>query len=151
MLPEGSPPVFLPAADRRPPRLRFVTDSNAPPPGFYEGADGRRRWWNGAGWSDSRTRGVVHGGGLREEERRAILDRAVAKYVENGYMVQANTGRQAVVVKRQRLNVPLNLLLALFTGGVWLIFLAVRLTNWPTDRVVLTVNDQGDLTGDFSS
>ena len=128
-----------------------MPDSNAPPPGFYEGADGRRRWWNGAEWSDTSTRGVVIGGGLPEDQRRAILDRAVARYVANGYSVQSNTGRQAVVVKRQRINLLLNLLLVLITGGLWLIFLAVRLLNWPTDRVVLTVNDQGDLTGDFSS
>lgn len=128
-----------------------MVDASVPPPGFYEGADGRRRWWNGSEWSDARTRGVATGGGLPEDQRRAILDRAVARYVAHGYSVQSNTGRQAVVVKRQRINLLLNLLLIVITGGVWLIVFAVRLLNWPTDRVVLTVNGQGDLTGDFSS
>lgn len=84
------------------------------------------------------------------EERRAILDRAVTKYVQHGYSVRSNTGRQAVVAKRQTVNVPLNVLLALLTGGLWLVLLALRLLNWPTDRVVLTVDDDGELRGEFS-
>jgi hypothetical protein len=88
---------------------------------------------------------------LTDEERRRILDRAVAKYVEHGYSVRSNDGRRAVVAKRQSVNVLLNLLLVLVTGGIWLIFLALRLLNWPTDRAVLTVDPSGELRGEFSS
>lgn len=87
---------------------------------------------------------------LTDAERRAVLDRAVTRYVQHGYTVRSNTGRQAVVTKRQRVSVLLNLLLALLTGGLWLIVLALRLLNWPTDRVVLTVEDSGELRGEFS-
>lgn len=87
---------------------------------------------------------------LTDGERRSILDRAVTKYVQHGYSVRSNTGRQAVLVKRQSVNVPLNALLALLTGGLWLILLALRLLNWPTDRVVLSVDESGELQGEFS-
>lgn len=87
---------------------------------------------------------------LTDAERRSILDRAVTKYVQHGYSVRSNTGRQAVVVKRQTVNVPLNLVLVILTGGFWLILLALRLLNWPTDRVVLSVDESGELQGEFS-
>lgn len=87
---------------------------------------------------------------LTDEERRSILDRAVTKYVERGYSLRSNTGRQAVVAKRQSVNVPLNLVLAILTGGFWLILLAIRLLNWPTDVVVLSVDESGELQGRFS-
>jgi hypothetical protein len=87
---------------------------------------------------------------LTDAERRAILDRAVTTYVRHGYTVRSNTGRQAVVVKRQSVNVPLNALLALATGGLWLIVLALRLLNWPVDQAVLTVDGSGELRGEFS-
>jgi hypothetical protein len=87
---------------------------------------------------------------LTDEERRSILDRAVTRYVEHGYRVRSNTGRQAVVAKRQSVNVPLNAVLAILTGGFWLILLAVRLLNWPTDLVVLSVDETGELQGRFS-
>ena len=88
--------------------------------------------------------------GLTDAERRAILDRAVTKYVQHGYTVASRTGRQAVVSKRQRVNVPLNTLLVLLTGGLWLGVVAVRLLDWPTDRVLLSVDESGELRGDFS-
>ena len=87
---------------------------------------------------------------LSDEERRSILDRAVTKYVQHGYSVRSNTGRQAVVAKRQSVNVPLNLVLAILTGGFWLILLAIRLLSWPTDLVVLSVDESGELQGEFS-
>lgn len=114
-----------------------MTGSSAPPPGSSTGDDpdrlattGRRR--------------------LSDADRRSILDRAVTKYAQHGYSVVSNTGRQAVVSKRQRVNVPVNALLALLTGGLWLVVLALRLLNRPVDRVVLTVDDSGDLRGEFS-
>jgi len=87
---------------------------------------------------------------LTDEERRAILDRAVTKYVQHGYRVRSNSGRQAVVAKRQPVNVLLNAVLAILTGGFWLILLAIRLLNWPTDVVVLSVDESGVLQGEFS-
>jgi hypothetical protein len=94
--------------------------------------------------------GRASGPRLTDEERRSILDRAVTKYVQHGYSVRSNTGRQAVVAKRQAVNLPLNAVLAILTGGFWLILLAIRLLNWPTDLVVLSVDESGELQGEFS-
>jgi hypothetical protein len=130
-----------------------MSESTAPAPGFYSDETGRRRWWDGSAWTNHFVdpAGIARGGQLSEAERRAILDHAVARYVEHGYRVESNTGRQAVVSKKQRVSVLLNLLLTLITGGLWLIVLAVRLLNWPTDRAVLTVTASGELQGEFSS
>jgi hypothetical protein len=123
-----------------------MADSSAPPPGFSVDETGRRRWWSGTGWTEPApdSAGVVRAGRPSEAQLRDILDRAVSKYLEHGYSVRSIRGRRAVVTKRQRVNVLLNLLLALVTGGLWLIVLAVRLLNWPTDRVVLTIDDRGE-------
>jgi hypothetical protein len=130
-----------------------MSETSTPPPGFYSDSTGRRRWWNGSAWTEHVVDpgGVARGGQLSDDERRAMLDRAVAKYVQHGYTVKSHTGYQAVVVKRQRVNVLLNLGLSLITGGLWLIVLALRLLNWPTDRAVLSVDAAGELHGEFSS
>jgi hypothetical protein len=130
-----------------------MTDPTAPPPGFYSDASGRRRWWDGTRWTDHFVDpgGVARGGQLSDAERSAILERAVARYVEHGYAVEYSTGTRAVVAKRQRVNFLLNVALVVITGGFWLIVLAVRLTNWPKDRAVLTVDPAGELRGEFSS
>ena len=131
-----------------------MTESNSPQPGFYRDETGRQRWWDGRAWTEYADDGDVittRSGRLTDAERRRILDRAVAKYVRHGYTVKSNDGRQAVVAKRQSVNVLLNLLLVIITGGIWLIILALRLLNWPTDRAVLTVDASGELRGEFSS
>lgn len=94
---------------------------------------------------------VSRGRRLSDAERRATLDRAVGRYVLHGYSETFNDGHQAVLVKRQRVNVPLNLALTIITGGFWLVVLALRLLNWPTDRAILTVDASGELSGEFSS
>jgi hypothetical protein len=130
-------------------RYRPAMAQSSPQPGFYTDESGRRRWWSGTEWTD--VTAIVRDGELTDQERRAILDRAVTKYVERGYRVDSNTGRQAVVSKRQRVHLLSNLLLTLVTGGLWLIVLAIRLLNWPSDRAVLTVDASGRLQGEFSS
>jgi hypothetical protein len=74
----------------------------------------------------------------------------VTKYVRHGYTVASNTGRQAVVSKRRRVNVPLNTVLVVLTGGLWLAVVAVRLLDRPTDRVLLSVDGSGELRGECS-
>jgi hypothetical protein len=130
-----------------------MAESTSPPAGFYSDETGRRRWWDGTGWTNHFVDpgGIALGGQLTASERQAILDRAVARYVQHGYRVQSHTGTQAVVARRQRVHVLPNLLLAVVTGGIWLGFLGIRLLNWPTDRAVLSVDASGELTGEFSS
>lgn len=78
------------------------------------------------------------------------LDRAVAAYLSNGYRLVFLSPRRAVLERRQQLRVLLNLALTLLTGGFWLLVLALRLLNWPKDRVVLTVDRHGVLVPEFS-
>ena len=89
--------------------------------------------------------------GATEAERRSVLDHAVASYVANGYRVESDTPWRAVVAKRQRVHFWSNLGLIVVTGGFWLVVLALRLTNWPVDRAVLWVDEDGRLLGEFSS
>ncbi|MFD1722136.1 hypothetical protein [Amnibacterium endophyticum] len=86
-------------------------------------------------------------GGTASDE----LDRAVATYVGHGFQVVFLSPRRAVLERRQRVHVLLNVALTLVTGGIWLLFLAIRLLNWPKDRVVLTLDDHGVLVPEFSS
>ena len=130
-----------------------MSEAAGPPAGFYEDGAGSRRWWDGSGWADRFEGGRVvteEPGTMSDAEQRVVLDRVVAKYVQHGYSVQSNTGRQAVVTRRQRVQVGLNLALTVLTGGIWLLVLAIRLLNWPTDRVVLTIDRHGVLTPEFS-
>jgi hypothetical protein len=134
--------------------VRSMSEASAPPPGFFSDATGRRRWWDGTAWTehvDEADLATAPDGRLLDAgQRRAILDRAVTTYVGHGYRVESNTGVQAVITKRQRVNVLLNVALVVVTGGVWLVFLALRLLNWPVDRVVLTVQPTGELVPEFS-
>jgi hypothetical protein len=127
-----------------------VSDSSAPSAGYFLDANGVRRWWDGAAWADGRVPVPRWDQRASDADRRALLDRAVTRYVQNGYVVQSNTGRQAVVGRRQQVKVLLNLALALVTGGLWLVVLAIRLLDWPVDRVVLTVDEWGVLNAQFS-
>jgi hypothetical protein len=130
-----------------------MAEPTSPPPGFYSDETGRRRWWDGTGWTNQFVEpgGAALDGRLTPGERRAILDRAVARFVRNGYTVESNTGTQAVVAKRQRISWLPNILLAIVTGGLWLVVLAIKLIDWPRDRAVLTIDASGELQGEFSS
>lgn len=88
---------------------------------------------------------------MSDAERRAVLDHAITTYALNGYKVESDTGWRVVVGKRQRVHVLSNFALVLLTGGLWLVVLAIRLTNWPVDRAVLSVDVDGRLLGEFSS
>lgn len=90
-------------------------------------------------------------GAWSADDRREMLDRAVETYARHGYTVRSRSAFRAVVARRQRVQVPLNLLLVILTGGLWLIVLALRLLNWPLDSVVLVVDEHGTLIPEFSS
>jgi hypothetical protein len=122
-----------------------------PPAGYFVDADGRRRWWDGSAWLDREPNAVAVRRGPSDEERREVLDRAVATYARHGYTVRSRSAFRAVVAKRQRVHLWMNLALVLVTGGFWLLVLAIRLLNWPLDSVVLVVDDHGSVIPEFSS
>jgi hypothetical protein len=55
------------------------------------------------------------------DERRAILDRAVAEDVRSGWRVMSQSGTQAQLVKGKHTNHVLHLLLTIITLGLWAI------------------------------
>ena len=133
-----------------------MSDSVAPPPGFYEDASGRRQWWDGSAWTDhfqprEPTEVEALRAELTEAERRAVLERVVDSYVQEGYKLESLSSWQAVVTRRQRVRIGVNLALTVVTAGFWLVILALRLLNWPVDRAVLNVDAHGKLEGAFSS
>jgi len=60
------------------------------------------------------------------EERKELLARAVANEIRQGWRVESQTDYQAVIVRGQRPNHMLHLILTLVTLGLWgLVWIAV--------------------------
>ncbi|TXS24486.1 hypothetical protein [Streptomyces sp. gb1(2016)] len=94
-----------------------------PPPGYYGASTGT---------PDATQRGL-------------ILDWVVSRRVAAGWRVESRSGSQAVLVRGQPVNHVLHAFLTVFTclvwGGVWAV---LALTN-DVERVVLTVDAQGQV------
>lgn len=71
------------------------------------------------------------------------LDAAVADYVTRGWAVESRSANQAVMARKSTIGWFWNTLLALFTGGLWLIVVAYRVINRKVYRVVLTFDGIG--------
>lgn len=61
------------------------------------------------------------------EERKALLARAVANEVRNGWNVQSQTDFQAIMVKGDRTSHGLHIFLSIVTLGLWLIVWGIML------------------------
>ena len=60
------------------------------------------------------------------EERKELLARAVANEIRQGWRIESQTDYQAVIVRGQRPNHMLHLILTLVTLGLWgLVWIAV--------------------------
>ena len=60
------------------------------------------------------------------EERKELLARAVANEIRQGWRVESQTDYQAVIVRGQRPNHVLHLILTIITVGLWgLVWIAV--------------------------
>ncbi|MFI6118832.1 hypothetical protein ACIBCU_03025 [Streptomyces sp. NPDC051064] len=94
-----------------------------PPPGYY-GA--------GAGTPDDTQRGL-------------ILDWVVSRRVAAGWRVESRSGSQAVLVRGQPVNHVLHAFLTVFSCCLWgVVWGALAVTN-KVERVVLTVDAQGQV------
>ncbi|MFC9943362.1 hypothetical protein [Streptomyces pratensis] len=94
-----------------------------PPPGYY-----------GAG-----------GGAPDATQRGLILDWVVSRRVAAGWRVESRSGSQAVLVHGQPVNHVLHAFLTVFTCCVWgVVWAGLALTN-RVDRVVITVDAQGQV------
>lgn len=84
-------------------------------------------------------------GALSEAQRAEILNGAVAGYVRKGWAAEAISGTQAVLVKTKRIGWFWNLILVLVTFGLWLIYVIYRALNRKQKRVVLFVDERGQV------
>ena len=68
------------------------------------------------------------------------MDAEVASYVAKGFAVESRSDTQVVMVKHRRIGWFWNAALTVATGGLWLFYVAFRLINRKSDRVVLTAD-----------
>ncbi|MGW0780841.1 hypothetical protein [Streptomyces sp. NPDC002913] len=94
-----------------------------PPPGYY-GASG--------GAPDAARRGL-------------ILDWVVSQRVAAGWRVESRSGSQAVLVRGEPVNHVLHAFLTVFSCFAWSVVWAVLALTNTVERVVLTVDAQGQV------
>src|SRR5262249_41052486 len=77
------------------------------------------------------------------EERKSLLARAVSNEVRQGFRIESQTDNQAVLVKGNRPNHLLHLLLTIFTLGTWgIVWIAVAIFGGEK-REVVEVDEYG--------
>lgn len=82
---------------------------------------------------------------LTESQRSDILSRTVANYVRSGWATESVSSTQAVLMKVKKIGLFWNVLLTVVTGGIWLIVIIYRALNRKTKRLVLFVNELGNV------
>jgi hypothetical protein len=80
---------------------------------------------------------------LTDAARTEILNQAVAGYARDGWTVNSVAGFQAVLSRKKRIGWFWNLILALVTGGLWLIVVIIRVVNRKILTAVLSVDAYG--------
>jgi len=78
-------------------------------------------------------------------DTRATLDRAVAAELAAGAELQSQAGTNAVLLKGKKVNHILHAILSLLTAGLWLIVWLILVMTNKTQRIVLSMNEQGQL------
>ena len=80
---------------------------------------------------------------VSDAQRREVLDAQVSKAISRGYRVESRSDFQAVVVKGQRPNHVLHLILSLVTLGIWLIVWLLVAIFAGEKRKVIRVDESG--------
>lgn len=80
-----------------------------------------------------------------DNDRKAALAEAVAREVAAGARVESQSDYQAVVVRGQRVNHTLHLILTLVTCSLWGIVWLILVLTGGEKRVVLQVDPYGNL------
>lgn len=78
------------------------------------------------------------------EERKALLARAIANEVRQGHRVESQTDYQAVLVRGQRPNHILHLILTLITLGLWAIVWIAVVALGGEKREVIEIDEYGN-------
>jgi hypothetical protein len=71
------------------------------------------------------------------------LDEAVARWAAKGWTVSSVNSAQAILQRKKKLNWLLHLVLAVLTGGFWLIVVAILVINRRIETKVLRVDRNG--------
>jgi hypothetical protein len=80
---------------------------------------------------------------LTTEQRSDILNREVARWVSNGWGTESVASTQAVLFKKRKARILLNLVLTVITGGLWGIVWIVLAVRGGGKRQVIFVNETG--------
>lgn len=81
------------------------------------------------------------------EDRKEILNDRIVGAVRNGYQVESQSDFQGVMLKGKRPNHILHLILTIFTGGLWGLFVWLPLAIFKHEkRIVIVVDQQGRAT-----
>ena len=78
-------------------------------------------------------------------EARAALDRAVANELASGAELESQAGTNAVLLKGKKVNHVLHAILSLITAGFWLIVWLLLVATNKRKRIVLWVNERGEV------
>ena len=78
-------------------------------------------------------------------DARAALDRAVANELAGGADLVSQAGTNAVLTKGKKVNHILHLILSVLTAGIWLIVWAILVATNKPQRIVLSLNEQGQV------
>jgi hypothetical protein len=78
------------------------------------------------------------------EERSAILDHSIQVLAAQGWRVQSRTPTQAQLVKGQRVNHILHLLLTIITFGIWAIVWLIVAVRGGEEHAVVTIDEHGE-------
>ena len=80
---------------------------------------------------------------LSSEARTEVLNDEVARYARKGWTVNSVQGSQAVLSRKKKIGFWINALLALITGGLWLIVVLVRVINRKVESLIINVDAYG--------
>lgn len=78
-----------------------------------------------------------------DNARSTALNAEVARYARKGWTVSSVTPGQAVLQRKKKIGVLLNVLLSIITGGLWLIVVIVRVVNRKVETKIITVDAYG--------
>lgn len=72
-----------------------------------------------------------------------VLNAEIARLASQGWTVSSVSEGQAVLQRKKRIGWFWNLLLAVVTGGLWLIVVIVRLINRKVETIIITTTPDG--------
>jgi hypothetical protein len=82
-----------------------------------------------------------------DDQRKAALAQRVGALTAQGWRMESQMDYQAVLVKGHRPNHVLHLILSVLTAGLWLIVWAIIAITGGEKRMVVIVNESGQVRG----